>query len=190
MRHDGVGLGDDGSMGLADLPRDIDRDRGADLPRHGAGVLDRALSALPLGLGAATGSGVGNMTAMAIGSISISLSISFGLGLSIPLSVVTSDMSVSGMDATAVADDSGAVANLLGHGGAVLGDHILAVLDVGGLHNSVGDGVADLVSLGVALLIDMSVNMSVAVGLAHRVVTHHMPNMGNTMAIGGHSGGQ
>merc|ERR1711875_3770 len=103
MRHDGVGLGDDGSMGLADLPRDIDRDRGADLPRHGAGVLDRALSALPLGLGAATGSGVGNMTAMAIGSISISISISLslGLGLSLPLAVVTSNMSVSGMDAAA-----------------------------------------------------------------------------------------
>merc|ERR1719153_401847 len=135
-------------------------DRVADLPRHGAGVLDRALSALPLGLGAATGSRVGNMTAMAIGSISISLSISLGLrlGLSLPLAVVTSDMSVSG-------NNCGAVVHLLGHGGAVLGDHILAVLDVGGLHNSVGDGVADLVSLGVALLVDMSVNMSVAVGL-------------------------
>merc|ERR1719244_2320515 len=120
-------------MGLADLPRDIDRHRGtdlagdrvADLPRHGAGVLDRALSALPLGLGAATGSRVGNMTAMSVGSISISLSLSLGLGLSLPLAVVTSDMSVSGMDATAVANDSRAVANLLGHGGAVLGDHIL-----------------------------------------------------------------
>merc|ERR1712058_187673 len=113
-------------MGLADLPRDIDRHRGtdlagdrvADLPRHGAGVLDRALSALPLGLGAATGSGVGNMTAMAIGSISlgISISLSLRLGLSLPLAVVTSDMSVS-------ANNSGAVVHLLGHGGAVLGPH-------------------------------------------------------------------
>merc|ERR1712098_149965 len=187
MSHDGVGLRDDGSMGLADLPRDGDLDRGtdlagdrvADLPRHGAGVLDRALAALPLGLGLATGSGVGNMTAMAIGSISlgISISLSLRLGLSLPLAVVTSDMSVSGNNCGAVANNSRAVVHLLGHGGAVLGDHILAVLDVGGLHNSVGDGVADLVSLGVALLVDMSVNMSVAMSLAHRVLGHHVSNM-------------
>ena len=57
---------------------------------------------------------------------------SLGISLSLPLAV----MSVSN-NMGVVTNNSGAVVNLLGDGVAVLGHDILALLDVGGVHDSV-----------------------------------------------------
>merc|ERR1719209_1371209 len=100
----------------------------ADRPGHLARVLDGSLLALPFGSGVAVRS---------IGSISIS--ISFGLGISIPLSVTVSSIAsmTSSNDLAVVSNNSGVGLNPLAHLVALLSDNILAVLDVGGVHNHV-----------------------------------------------------
>jgi len=93
------------------------------------------------------------MTVGAVRGISISISIGFGfslglgLGLSIclPLSInMTSITSVASVDQLAVmTNHTRGVVDPLVHLVALLGDDVLAVLDIGGVHDSVILGVAD-----------------------------------------------
>ena len=105
----------------------------ADGPGHLAGVLDGSLLALPFSSGMALGAA--GVAVRSIGSIGIS----FGLGISIPLSItITSMASMTSRDELAVvSNNSGARVNPLAHLVALLSDNILAVLDVGGVHNHV-----------------------------------------------------
>merc|ERR1712055_1188642 len=107
----------------------------ADSPGHLTRVLDRSLLALPFGSGMALGA-----AGVAVRSIrSISIGISFGLGISLPLSItITSIASMtSSNDLAVVSNNSGVGLNTLAHLVALLSDNILAVLDVGGVHNHV-----------------------------------------------------
>jgi len=107
----------------------------ADRPGHLARVLDGSLLALPFGSGMALGA-----TGVAVRSIgSIGISISFGLGISIPLSITVSSIAsmTSSNDLAVVSNNSGVGLNPLAHLVALLSDDILAVLDVGGVHNHV-----------------------------------------------------
>ena len=90
---------------------------------------------------------------------------SLGISLSLSLAV----MSVSN-NLGVMTDNSGAVVNLLGHGVTVLGDDVLALLNVGGVHNGIVDLVANLPwHLALVLLGDLvalSVNLIVTLGSA------------------------
>ena len=105
----------------------------ADGPGHLAGVLDGSLLALPFSSGMALGAA--GVAVRSIGSICIS----FGLGISFPLSITVSSMaSMTSRDELAVvSNNSGAGVNPLAHLVALLSDNILAVLDVGGVHDHV-----------------------------------------------------
>jgi len=105
----------------------------ADGPGHLARVLDGSLLALPFSSGMALGAA--GVAVRSIGSISIG----FGLGISLPLSITVSRMaSVTTRDElTVVSNNSGAGMNPLAHLVALLSDDILAVLDVGGVHDHV-----------------------------------------------------
>merc|ERR1712212_1473075 len=107
----------------------------ADRPGHLARVLDGSLLALPFGSGMALGAA--GVAVRSIGSISIS----FGLGISLPLSITIAIASMASMtssdDLAVVSNNSGVGLNSLAHLVALLSDNILAVLDVGGVHNHV-----------------------------------------------------
>ena len=105
----------------------------ADRPGHLARVLDGSLLALPFSSGMALGAA--GVAVRSIGSISIS----FGLSISLPLSITVSSMaSMTSRDELAVvSNNSGAGVNPLAHLVALLSDDILAVLDVGGVHDHV-----------------------------------------------------
>ena len=105
----------------------------ADRPGHLARVLDRSLLALPFSSGMALGAA--GVAVRSIGSICIG----FGLSISRPLSITVSSMaSMTSRDELAVvSNNSGAGVNPLAHLVALLSDDILAVLDVGGVHNHV-----------------------------------------------------
>ena len=105
----------------------------ADGPGHLARVLDGSLLALPFSSGMALGAA--GVAVRSIGSISIS----FGLSISLPLSITVSSMaSMTSRDELAVvSNNSGAGVNPLAHLVALLSDDILAVLDVGGVHDHV-----------------------------------------------------
>merc|ERR1719370_105674 len=107
----------------------------ADRPGHLARVLDGSLLALPFGSGMALGAA--GVAVRSIGSIGIG--ISFGLGISLPLSVTVSSIaSITSSDDLAVVSNNSRVGlNPLAHLVALLSDDILAVLDVGGVHNHV-----------------------------------------------------
>merc|ERR1719500_1637641 len=109
----------------------------ADRPGHLARVLDGSLLALPFGSGMALGAA--GVAVRSIGSIGISISISFGLGISLPLSITITSMAsmTSSNDLAVVSNNSGVGLNSLAHLVALLSDNILAVLDVGGVHNHV-----------------------------------------------------
>ena len=70
-----------------------------------------------------------------------------GVSLSLSLPLVMSTVAV---DLGVVSNNAGAVVNLLRHLVALLGNNVLALLHMGGVHNSVKLGVADLVVLSVA----------------------------------------
>ena len=120
-------------LSVADLPGD----GVADLPWDLTGVLDRPLVALPIGFSMALGGG--GVAAMSIAGVSLSLS------LSLPLV-----MSTVAVDLGVVSNNTGAMVNLLRHLVALLGNNVLALLHIGGVHNSVVLGVADLVVLSMA----------------------------------------
>jgi len=107
----------------------------ADRPGHLARVLDGSLLALPFGSGMALGAA--GVAVRSIGSIGIG--ISFGLGISLPLSITVASMAsmTSSDDLAVVSNNSGVGLNALAHLVALLSDDILAVLDVGGVHNHV-----------------------------------------------------
>merc|ERR1719187_2939612 len=111
----------------------------ADRPGHLARVLDGSLLALPFGSGMALGAA--GVAVRSIGSIGIGISISFGLGISLPLSITIAIASMASMtssdDLAVVSNNSGVRLNSLAHLVALLSDDILAVLDVGGVHNHV-----------------------------------------------------
>merc|ERR1719430_2813427 len=110
----------------------------ADLPGDLARVLDWPLLALPLGVGVALGSsGVAVM-----GSVSVA-------GVGLPLAVAVSSVATR-VHLGVVANYTRAVVDLLGHLVALLSHNILAVLNIGGVHDSVVLGVARLVVLSVA----------------------------------------
>ena len=118
------------------------------------GVLDGPLPALPVGLGLATRSGVARVATMS----------GLSVGLSLPLALV-SVVAVAG-GVAGVAHHGGAVVHLLADLVALLGHHVPAVLDVGGVHDGVVLGVADLVRLLVAdSLIDGVVHGLAVVGV-------------------------
>ena len=100
---------------------------------------------------------------LALGAGAVSMVTSLGISLSLSLAV----MSVSN-NLGVMTDNSGAVVNLLGHGVAVLGDDVLALLYVGGVHDGVVLLVADLplVLDGplVALLVGLAEALEVVVG--------------------------
>merc|ERR1712212_1474479 len=101
----------------------------ADRPGHLARVLDGSLLALPFGSGMALGAA--GVAVRSIGSISI--------GISFPLSITITSMAsmTSSNDLAVVSNNSGVGLNSLAHLVALLSDDILAVLDVGGVHNHV-----------------------------------------------------
>merc|ERR1719180_481196 len=120
-----------------DLNRDTDLpgNRVANLSGDLARVLNWPLLALPLSVGVALGSsGVAMMSVAGIG---------------LPLAVAVSCVATR-VHLRVVADHTRAVVHLLGHLVALLSHNILAVLHIGGVHNSVVLGVACLVVLGVA----------------------------------------
>ena len=100
---------------------------------------------------------------LALGAGAVSMVTSLGISLSLSLAV----MSVSN-NLGVMTDNSGAVVNLLGHGVAVLGDDVLALLNVGGVHDGVVLLVTDLplVLDGplVALLVGLAEALEVVVG--------------------------
>ena len=137
------GLGPVGVGGAAHLVGDLDGDLLAHGPGDLPGVLVGHLVALPVHLLLALG---------AAGVASVS-----GLSLGVPLAVTVT----VGDNLGVVTNNSGAVVNLLGHGVAVLGDDVLALLGVGGVH----DGVVLLVALLVILDIVLGVTMLLVVSI-------------------------
>merc|ERR1719187_2825694 len=116
------------------------------LPWHLPRVLHWPLLALPLSSCLAPGST--GMTVGAVGGISISIrfrfSLGLGLGLSICLPLSINMTSVASTDQLAVmTNHTRGVVDPLVHLVALLGDDVLAVLDIGGVHDSVILGVAD-----------------------------------------------
>jgi len=105
----------------------------ADGPGHLTRVLDGSLLALPFSSGLALGAA--GVAVRSIGSIGIG----FGLGISLPFSITVSSMAsmTSRDELTVVSNNSGAGMNPLAHLVALLSDDILAVLDVGGVHDHV-----------------------------------------------------
>ena len=89
-----------------------------------------------------------------------------GLSLGLPLSISMT----MGDDLGVMTNNSGAVADLLGDGVAMLSHDVLALLDVGGVHDGVVDLVANLSGhLALVLLGDLvalSVNLLLALGAA------------------------
>jgi len=115
----------------------------ADSPGHLTRVLDRSLLALPFSSGmalGATGVAVRSIRSISFSiSISFSVSISFRFSISLPLSITVSSVaSMTSRDELAVvSNNSGARMNPLAHLVAFLSHDVLAVLDVGGVHDHV-----------------------------------------------------
>merc|ERR1719481_1366350 len=156
---------------MADLPGDPDLDRDTDLPGHRdadlvrdgdadwpgnlPGVLDGTLVALPLSV------------SVALGSAGVSMDTSVA-GISLPLAMVSNSYTVStGDHMGVVTHDTGAVVNLLGDLVALLRHDVLALLDMGRVHNSVILLVALLGVLCVAGLVMLSVAGSVSRRVVH-----------------------
>merc|ERR1711887_375887 len=120
-----------------------------DRPGHLARVLDGSLLALPLSSGLALWAA--GVAIRSIGGVSIGIGISFSLGLGISLSLplaitVTSVSSMASNSSNPMAssdqlavmsNNSGAGLNPLAHLVALLSHNILAVLHIGGVHDSV-----------------------------------------------------
>merc|ERR1719234_2650463 len=136
--------------GHSDLDGDTDlsRNRVANLSGDLTRVLDWPLLALPLSAGVALGSG--DVAVMSVA------------GLGLPLAVAVSCVATR-VHLRVVADHTRAVVHLLGHLVALLSHDILALLDVGGVHNSIVLSVACLVVLGVAGGVNFGVVFSMAV---------------------------
>ena len=113
------GLGPVGVGGAAHLVGDLDGDLLAHGPGDLPGVLVGHLVALSVHLLLALG---------AAGVATVS-----GLSLGVPLAISVT----MGDDLGVVTNNSGALVNLLGHGVAVLGHDVLALLNVGGVHDGV-----------------------------------------------------
>merc|ERR1711942_336489 len=155
--HRNTDLAGDGDT---DLPGDrvalLPGNRDTDLPRDLPGILDRPLVALPLSGG------------MALGPSSVALDTSVATS-SLPLHMAIASNNSTGNNLGVVTHDTRAVVNLLGDLVALLGHNILALLNVGRVHDGVelgvagllGDGVAHLVMLRVAGLVMLSVAGSV-----------------------------
>ena len=60
--------------------------------------------------------------------------------------------------------NGGAVVNLLGDLLAVLGDDVLALLDIGGVHHSLAHGPGDLLGVVLGDLVALLLNVLVALG--------------------------
>merc|ERR1712058_132371 len=127
--------------GNTDLPGDrvalLPGNRDTDLPRDLPGILDRPLVALPLSGG------------MALGPSSVALDTSVATS-SLPFHMAIASNNSTRNHLGVVSHDTRAVVNLLGDLVALLGHNILALLDVGRVHNGVELGVAGLVMLSVA----------------------------------------
>merc|ERR1719228_1335972 len=149
--------------GLADLTRHgvalLPRDRDAHLPGDLAGILDRPLLALPLSVGMALGtSGVPMVTTISSSSRPLAMSNSNN-STTINTTMSTRD------DVRVMTNNTRAVVNLLGDLVPLLSHNILALLHIGGVHNGVMLGVADLVMFSVAGSLYMSVIQSLTVGV-------------------------
>jgi len=159
--HRNTDLAGDGDT---DLPGDrvalLPGNRDTDLPRDLPGILDRPLVALPLSGG------------MALGPSSVALDTSVATS-SLPLHMAIASNNSTRNHLGVVSHDTRAVVNLLGDLVALLGHNILALLDVGRVHDGVelgvagllGDGVAHLVMLRVAGLVMLSVAGGLCVGV-------------------------
>jgi len=117
--------------------------------------MDRPLLALPLGLGMALGRRGVTMTTMTMTMSSISFSFSISFSSSFPLAMMDTMASIASMTNTVasmttmvnlggVSNNTGAVVNPLRDLVAFLGHHILAFLNVGGVHLGVILSVANL----------------------------------------------
>ena len=168
----------------ADLVGDLHLHRDADLTRHLPGHLLRHLLTLPVHL------------LVTLGTTGVS-SIS-GLSLSFPLAVVTS------LDNLGVMTNNSAAVVHLGVGLLALsGEGLLALLDVGGVHNGLAHGpghltlvlLGDLVALSVLLLVTLgttgvttiarlSIRLGLSVSLAVSVTMRH-----NLRVVTNNSGG-
>jgi len=113
-------------------------------------LLDGLLLALPLHILLTLGS-----TGVTLDS---GLSSSLGLSLSLAISVTMSD------DMGVVANNSRAVVNLLVGLVALLGDDVLALLDVGGVHNCLADGPGHLTRVLLGHLVALLLHILVALG--------------------------
>ena len=144
----------------------------ANLPGDLTRVLDWPLLALPLGAGVALGS-----SGVAVMSVA---------GVGLPLAVAVSCVATR-VHMGVVADHTRAVVDLLGHLVALLSHNILAVLDIGGVHNSVVLGVACLVVLGVAGSVNLCVvfSMAAADNVCHQKYCLHIRTIElNTLCCG------
>jgi len=120
--HLGVGLlalGGEGLLALLDVGRV--NDSLTDGPGNLAGVLLGDLVALSV------------LLLLALGAAGVTSIAGLSLSLGLPLAVSVT----MGDDLGVVTNNSGALMNLLGDGVAVLSDDVLALLDVGGVHNHV-----------------------------------------------------
>ena len=142
------GLGPVGVGGAAHLIGDLDGDLLAHGPGDLAGVLDGNLVTLLLHM----------LLALGAGGVSVVTSLGISLSLSLAVSVTMSDhMGV-------MTNNSGAVVNLLVGLMALLGDDVLALLDVGGVHNGVVLLVALLPLLLDGLLVALLLHVLVTLG--------------------------
>merc|ERR1719430_2642941 len=143
--------------GDTDLPGDrvalLPGNRDTDLPRDLPGILDRPLVALPLSGG------------MALGPSSVALDTSVATS-SLPLHMAIASNNSTRNHLGVVSHDTRAVVNLLGDLVALLGHNILALLDVGRVHDGVKLGVAGLVMLSVAGGLCVGVVQGLAVRVA------------------------
>lgn len=85
-------------------------------------------------------------------------------GLSRPLAVVTSIAVTSGDNLGVVTNNSGAVVDLGVGLGALGGEGVLALLDIGGVHNSLAHGPGDLTGVLLGDLVALLLHMLLALG--------------------------
>ena len=146
-------------MGVAaDLIRDLDLIWDTNLSGDLAGVLDWLLVALPVLLG---------MALRSSGVSRLSLSISITLAISISTMSMRDNFGV-------MTNNCRAVVNLLGSFLAVLGDNILAFLNIGGVNN-------DIILLMTGLLkLDIVLGMAVLLLVAISKVASTRSSLGNS----------
>ena len=107
---------------------------------------------------------------------------SLGISLSLPLAVMSVRDNLGVMT-----NNSGAVVNLLRHGVAVLGDDVLALLDVGGVHDSVILLMTHLPLVLDGLLVALLVGLAEALEVVVFAVARISLSLGDSSQAGSHN---